>query len=167
LAAAGGSGANAVWSGRTLEWTILLAVLLVIIGSYGQQSIALQAQAEVASVQLTLGALRTSLVVDHLQKQARGFGADVVPLQRNPFKVLDALPVNYAGEVPMADLASVAPGSWVFDPECACIGYRPQNHYWEDSTANPVALWFRVSTPPGPLQLTALETYFWHGQAVN
>jgi hypothetical protein len=150
-----------------LEWAILVAVILVLIGSYGSQSIALQAQAEVATVQLTLGALRTSLVVDHLQKQAHGNGADVVSVQRNPFKVLDAPPTNYVGEVSMADIAGVPPGSWVFDQECGCIGYRPQSHYWADTSADPVALWFRVSAPPGPLQLNAFESYFWHGQTVN
>ena len=167
LAAAGGPGTSSVWSGRTLEWAILVAVLLLLIGSYGRQSIALQEQAEVATVQLTLGALRTSLVVDHLQKQAHGNGGDDVLVQRNPFKVLDTPPTSYAGEVSMADITSVAPGSWVFDQECICIGYRPQNHFWADSDAEPVALWFRVSEPPGPLQLTAMETYLWHGQTVK
>jgi hypothetical protein len=167
LAAKDGAGANSVWSGRALEWAILLTVILVLIGSYGSQSIALQSQAEVASVQSTLGTLRTSLVVEHLQRQARGSGSDVVPVQRNPFKVLDVPPVNYAGEVSMSDIAGVAPGSWVFDQECVCIGYRPQNHNWPESSTEPAALWFRVSPPPGPLQLTALEQYYWHGQTVN
>jgi hypothetical protein len=142
-------------------------VILVLIGSYGGQSIALQSQAELASVQSTLGALRTSLVVQHLQMQARGAGSAVAPVQRNPFMVLDAPPANYAGEVGMSDIAGVAPGSWVFDRECVCIGYRPQDHYWAETSTEPAALWFRVSSPPGPLQLTALEQYSWNGQMIN
>ena len=142
-------------------------VLLVLIGSYGRQSSALQGQAELATVQTTLGALRTSLVIDFLQKQTRGNGSDVASAQRNPFKVLDFPPANYAGEVAMSDIAAVVPGSWVYDKECACIGYRLQNPQWLEPSTEPSVIWFRVSRPPGPLQLTAMETYHWQGQTVN
>jgi hypothetical protein len=145
----------------------LLVVLLVLIGSYGRQSSALQGQAELATVQTTLGALRTSLVIEYLQKHVRGGGSDVAPMQRNPFKVLDVPPTNYAGEVRMSDVASVPPGSWVYDTECACIGYRAQNPQWLEPAKDPSVIWFRVSPSPGPLQLTAMETYHWQGQTVN
>jgi len=142
-------------------------VLLVLIGSYGRQSSALQGQAELATIQTTLGALRTSLVIDHLQKQVQPNGASVVPTQRNPFKVLGVPPANYAGEVPMLEIAGVAPGSWVFDKECACIGYRPQNPQWLEASTESSAIWFRVSSLPGPLQLAAMDTYRWQGQTIN
>lgn len=154
-------------SGRALEWGILLAVLLALIGVYGQQTRSLQAQAELATIQSTVGALRTSLVIAHLHSQVRpGAQADLAS-QRNPFKVLDTPPANYAGLVAMSDIVNVAPGSWVFDQDCACVGYRPLNPQWLTSATASPALWFRVSPPPGVLQLTPLEAYSWQGQVIN
>ena len=154
-------------SGRALEWGILLAVLLALIGAYGQQARNLQAQAEFAAIQSTVGALRTSLVIAHLHSQVRPATQMDLATQRNPFKVLDTPPANYAGVVGMSNIMNVAPGSWVFDQDCVCVGYRPMNPQWLSSASASPALWFRVSAPPGVLQLTPLESYNWQGQAIN
>jgi uncharacterized membrane protein len=158
---------TSVWRGRTLEWAVMVVVLLVAIGFMRQQSRALQVQAEVAAVQSTLGSLRTALVIAHLQKVVQAEQGVVVDLQQNPFKILRAVPSNYAGEVARSDIASVVAGSWVFDKECACIGYVPMSPESLEPKAEPAVLWYRVSGAPGPLQITATESYLWQGQPVN
>jgi hypothetical protein len=132
-----------------------------------QQSHALQAQAELAAVQSTLGALRTSLVIEHLQKAVHTDQGVVAGLQQNPFLVLRSLPANYAGEVARADIAGMSAGSWVFDRECVCIGYLPLNPGSLEPSTDPAVLWYRVGGAPGPLQITAEQAYLWQGQAVN
>lgn len=167
LAAPRGRWLGAVWSGRALEWSILLAVVLALIGTYGAQVRSLQAQAEGASINSTLGALRTSLVVEHLRSQVRPDSGKAVSVQRNPFKVLDTLPANYAGEVAMADIYNAPPGTWVFDAACPCVGYRPLHPQSLQPARTPAVLWFRVSAPPAALQLTPLEVYEWQGNAIQ
>ena len=156
-----------VWRGRTLEWAVLVVLVVVAIGFMRQQSRQLLAQAEVAAVQSTLGSLRTALVIVHLQKVVQSEQGVVVDLQQNPFKVLRAVPSNYAGEVARSDITSVVAGSWVFDKECVCIGYVPMSPESLEPKAEPAVLWYRVSGAPGPLQITATESYTWLGQAVN
>ena len=145
----------------------MAVLLLVAIGVMRQQSGALQAQAEVAAVQSTLGSLRTALVIAHLQKAVQPGQGLVADLQQNPFKILRAVPANYAGEVSRSDIVGVAPGSWVFDKECACIGYLPMRADSLEPKTEPAVLWYLVNGTPGPLQITAAESYLWLGQPVN
>jgi hypothetical protein len=158
---------HSFWRGRTLEWALLLAVFVVAIGVMGQKSRDLQAQAEVAAVQSTLGSLRTTLVIAHLHKMVQAGQGTVVDMQQNPFKVLRSIPGNYAGEVARSEIAGVPAGSWVFDNECVCIGYVAMNPESLQPHAQPAALWYRVSGAPGPLQITATEDYVWQGQPLN
>jgi len=165
--AALGTSVKPAGTGRTLEWLILAGVVLVFIAALGLASQRLQAQAEIGAVQATLGALRFSLVVDHLNKSVQGPQGNAANSQRNPFKVLDRLPPNYMGEVSMSAIAGVAPGRWVFDRDCACVGYRPMNPQGLEPASDLGVLWFRVSNPPGLLQLTPLRTYVWQGQVIQ
>jgi len=127
-------------------------------------------QAELAQIKSTLGALRTALVVAHLQSAvagSRGGGQAVVLAQRNPFAALQQPPAHYAGLADPQALAVLPGGSWVFDPGCACIGYRPLEATWLESPKDAVALWFRVEAAAGPMQITALQSYVWMGQSVE
>jgi hypothetical protein len=156
-----------VWRGRTFEWAVLVVLVVVAIGFMRQQSRALQAQAEVAAVQSTLGSLRTALVIAHLQRVVQLEKGVVVDLQQNPFKILRAVPSNYAGEVVRSDITRVVAGSWVFDKECVCIGYVPMSPESLELKTEPAVLWYQLSGAPGPLQITATEPYVWLGQQVN
>lgn len=153
--------------GRLFEWGLLLAVLLAVVFWMGRQSRALEAQAELAAIQSTLGSLRTTLVIDHLHKAVRGQLENVATSQHNPFKILRAVPGNYAGEVAASEVASMRPGNWYFDPYCKCIGYRPLNPDWLEPESEMAVLWYRVEGAAGPLQITAQENYSWRGQLVN
>jgi hypothetical protein len=150
-----------------VEWGILAVLVLVLVGVFGRQVRVVQGQGELAAVQSTLGALRTAFVIEHLQQAVKSQGLGVVVPQRNPFMLLKSLPANYAGEFATMNIDTVAPGRWVFDPDCGCIGYLPLHPEWLESPANMTAVWFRISAPPGPLSITPLHTYVWQGQVVN
>ena len=154
-----------VWRGRTLEWSLLGAVVVALALTLWQQARELQGQAEVAAVKTTLGALRTAMVIAHVQKALPRHA----PVQQstNPFETLSQVPVNYAGLAGPNDLERIAPGSWMFDPACQCVGYRPMDEAGLDSPRGALALWFKLGGPGESVGITAAQTYVWRGQAVH
>jgi hypothetical protein len=153
-----------------MEWGFVALVIAVLMAAFGRQVSQVQGQAERAAIQSTLGVLRTALVVEHLRQAAGSVGsgpASVALAQRNPFLLLRTLPINYVGEYSARQITELAPGSWLFDPVCACVGYLPLYPQWVEPTPNGTALWFQVSSPPGPLQITAQSRYEWQGQVLN
>ncbi|MDO8767552.1 MAG: hypothetical protein Q7K57_02375 [Burkholderiaceae bacterium] len=154
------------WS-RLVEWSLLAGVIVVLGLVFARQMRVLQGQAELAAVKTTLGALRTTLVIDHLQKTVVAKNSSMALVPRNPFELLQRQPVNYRGEMTPAAAAAAPAGSWVFDPVCTCVGYLPIYAQWFDSPSGDVMAWYRVSGAPGPLQLTAKEAYVWQGQVMN
>jgi len=151
-------------SGRVLEWSLLTAVVLVLMGIFGRQVLIVQGQAEVAAIKSTLGSIRTAFVLDHLKQQVEGNARNVASGQRNPFLLLEPTPPNYVdqpaqGEQPL--------GSWRFDAECVCIVYTPvHSQFLENASADPT-LWFRISPPPGPFQVTPTDRYVWQGEVLQ
>jgi hypothetical protein len=152
---------------RSAEWSLLVVLILVLMGVFGQQIRAVQGQAERAAIKTTLGALRTALVIDHLQSAAGQKGKTVASPQRNPFLLLDHLPANYAGVLgnPKADAAPA--GNWVFDAYCNCIGYGPMYPYALETGGDDRVLWFRVSAQAGPLTIAPMHTYRWQGDVID
>ncbi len=154
-------------SRRMVEWMIVTSVILLLVLVFARQMRVVQEQAELSTVRTTLGALRTALVINYLRKQVSSKDASVVSVQHNPFELLQRYPVNYIGEM-SPEQAAVAPaGSWVFDPDCVCVGYLPFRAEWFDSPSGDSMLWYRISGAPGPLQLRAKEAYVWQGQKLN
>lgn len=156
-----------LWSGRLVEWCAVAAVVLVLMGLFDRQVQVVQSQGEFAAVKSTLGALRTALVLDFLQKTLHTTRPNVVAQQRNPFLLLTAVPANYAGEFGVLHMEAVAPGSWVFDPDCSCVGYLPLYPHGQEGSVPSQAIWFKVGGAPGPLQITATDTYVWQGQVLK
>ena len=152
---------------RMIEWSLVAALIVVLALVFMHKVRMLQAQAELAAVKSTLGALRTALVLDHLQHRVKENGASVAPLQRNPFYLLQRRPPNYLGELSRAQAETAPDGSWVFDPACICIGYRPLYADWFDSPSGELLAWYQLSGDAGPWQLTAKEAYMWQGQGMN
>ncbi len=144
-----------------MEWSLLLGVILVLMLVFFRQVRVLQGQAELSAVKTTLGALRTALVLEHLRQRVQGGSQASVPLQHNPFELLERPPVNYRGVMGAAEAVAAPAGSWVFDPSCMCVGYVPLYGEWLDSPRGGTMAWYQVSGAPGPLQLTAKETYRW------
>ena len=91
----------------------------------------------------TLGALRTAMVLGHLQSAVQGNSMAAVQRSANPFHALDSIPPNFGGEVAGRDVGAVRPGQWVFDAQCGCIGYKPLYLDWLESQENLDALWFQ------------------------
>ena len=149
------------------EWSLLVLVLGVVAWAFGHQVRVVQGMGERAAVQSTLGAVRTALVIDHMQAGVRPTGPGNVLRQNNPFLLLRSIPANYAGNTTRADMEAVAPGSWVFDPDCVCIGYRLLYPQWLESPADAEGVWFRIESTAGPMQVTPLERYLWQGVEVD
>ena len=156
-----------VWSRRVIEWALFGVLLVVLVIVFIQHARQLQARAELAAFKTTLGTLRSTMVVDHLQRQARNPGQAVAPEQRNPFQLLQRLPVNYAGENVQPDGAPRAPGSWVYDRNCVCIGYTPLFPQVFESASGDSALWFRIVGVAGPPGLAAKEAYVWLDESIQ
>ncbi len=159
-----------VWGARLTEWGVVLALAVVLVAVLGYQWREVRAQAELAQIQSTLGALRTALVVAHLKAavdSARQDNQSAALLPHNPFAMLEQPPPNYAGLADPQRLAALPGGSWVYDPGCGCIGYSPLEAAWLEAPKNAGALWFRVGATVGPPQITAQQRYVWMGQAVN
>ena len=150
-----------------VEWGILAILVVVLVGIFGHYVRQIQGQGERAAVVSTLGALRTALVIDHLQRAANP-GKSGLPLAVvNPFLVLQTLPLNYGGEMSAAQVLLAPAGRWVFDPQCVCIGYAPQDSAWHSEASGVAVLWFKVSSGPDPRVLTAQAPYVWQGTRVR
>ena len=92
---------------RAMEWMLVLALVLILMGIFIRQVRVVQAQAEVAAVKSTLGALRMALVLDFVHiNTPRGGAAEspkttlsnsgiVTSAQHNPFLRLAQVPANY------------------------------------------------------------------------
>jgi hypothetical protein len=153
---------------RMVEWSVVVALILALVVAFMYQVRVVQRQAELAAVRTTLGALRTALVFQHLQQQAQLKGQAVATVQRNPFKLLQRDPANYVGEVDAEQMVSVPPGSWVFDAQCVCVGYLPQDATEFASPSAEAMAWYRVEgTSTSPLQITPMEAYRWQGEVMN
>lgn len=157
------------WTVRAVEWALVAVVLVALVAVFGQHVRAVRGQAEEAAVKSTLGALRATMALHQLRRQvtnSHGPGLEGVVDQRNPFELLQRRPSNYAGETSLNDAALVAPGTWVFDPVCVCIGYRPTYPQWLLSASGDSMLWFDVGSP-GPLMITAREDHLWRDQLLK
>ena len=152
---------------RLVEWSILAIVVLLLAGIFGQQVRTVQAQAELAAVRSTLGALRTALVIDHMIATIRTGGPSVASPQRNPFLLMDPVPANYAGALGTLTIDAVARGSWVFDPLTSSIGYAPKYGQTLEPPSETATLWFRMSAVAGMPQLTAQRSYTWMGEVLQ
>lgn len=153
------------WS--LLEWSLLAGVMVVLVVMLGRQVRVVQAQGELAAIKSTLGALRTALVIEHLQKSLATADAAVVSSPTNPFELLQRRPANYLGEMNQERARDAPPGSWVFDPGCGCVGYLPLYARWFESSSGDSLVWFRLIGAPGPWQLAAKESYTWQGTALD
>ena len=150
-----------------VEWGILAVLVLVFVGIFGHYVRLIQGQSERAAVMSTLGALRTALVIDHVQRATVTAAADRTLTPPNPFLALQTPPLNYGGEMSVVQSLAAPAGRWVFDPQCSCIGYLPQDSAWRSAAADTSILWFKVSDGPGPRELTALAPYVWQGMQVQ
>lgn len=146
-----------------VEWSILALVVLGFAGLFGHYTQRVHSQAERAAVLTTLGALRTALVLEQLHPTVRTVTTSIA----NPLDALAQYPATYAGTVTGRDVAAVAPGQWVFDDDCACIGYKPTYLDWLQSNQQLQALWFQRRGRGSATLLVPLDRYVWDGLLVE
>lgn len=154
-----------LWSGRLIEWCAVALVLLGLAFVFEREIRSLQAQSERVFVTSTVASLRTALVLNRLARELHPDDASLVV--KNPFLLLQQLPTNYAGEMPMRDIYQVAPGSWVFDPGCPCVGYRLLYPDWLEPRQEVGTIWFQMGKNGGNTSLTPLTPYRWLGSPLK
>ena len=109
-AASAGRFGSRLPGGRMVEWGILAVLVMVFLGVFGHYARRIQGQSERAAVLSTLGALRTALVIDHVQRAAKHASTEPSRTPSNPFLVLNTAPVNYAGEMSVVQSLAAPPG---------------------------------------------------------
>jgi hypothetical protein len=159
--------ASPLWSRRLIEWSIVVAVLIALIWVLEHQARVVQGQGEKVAIRSTLASLRAGLVIDQLMSHVRPAEAGGAAKVKNPFSLMQGVTTNFAGELAMRNIYSVPPGSWVFDPECGCVGYRLLYPQWLEPAQEAGAIWFRVGGAEGEVRLAPLAGYFWFGQRLN
>lgn len=148
-----------------VEWLLLAMVVVGLMWSFNRETRLVRGQAERAAVKATLGALRTALVLHHLQSSVTSDKSSVVMAQHNPFELLQRHPLNYVGMMDAVQALAAPAGSWLFDPQCECVGYMPLNADWFESFSGSAMAWYIVrGAPGGPLQLVPKESYWWLGE---
>ena len=146
------------------EWSILSFVVLVLLLVLGHHVREVQGQGEKVAVWSTLTQLRAALMVQQLAHHIRSKGD--APTEKNPFRLLQTLPPNYAGEMAMQEADKFQPGNWVYDPTCACVGYRLLFPQWLEPIQTADTIWFRIAVTTGEAHLVPEAKYLWFGQAL-
>jgi hypothetical protein len=151
-----------VWTRRVLEWGLVVLIVVVLLWAFERQTRLVRAQAEHVAARSTLNALRLSMTVG----QHTPTGALRTPaLPFNPFTVFQVVPGNFVGERTKSDPDTVPPGSWVYDADCGCVGYRLMFPEWLESGGG--AIWFRMESAADGVQLVPLAEYVWMGQRIQ
>lgn len=150
--------------------SMVIGTMSVLVVKSGERDFGdVQAQVEGAAIKTNLGGLRTAFAIDYITQQVHA--APVTErsavMRSNPFLLLHRVPPNYVGEMPAAQADRLPAGSWLYDPACACIGYRPLYPEWLSSPSGAGILWFDVVGAPGPLQLVPREAYVWKGETLT
>jgi hypothetical protein len=141
------------------EWSLVALVILGLGWAFEREIRSLQAQSERVFVLSTVASLRTALVLNRLARELRPEEASL--LEKNPFRLLQQIPANYAGEMPMRDVYQVVPGSWVMDPECHCVGYRLLHPESLEPSQELGVIWFRIGNLQSGPALTPMSDYRW------
>ena len=158
--------ASPIWSRRLTEWCLVALVLLGLISIFEREIRSLQGQSEKVLVWSSIMSMRTALVIQQLTRQVRPEDRRS-PAEKNPLRLLEQIPPNYAGEVLMRDVYSVTAGNWVFDPECRCVGYRLLYPEWLEPRQETNTIWFRVGDTDGDSRLSPVADYRWFGQQLK
>lgn len=150
-----------------IEWGLVGVVLAVLALTFVHHARAVSDQLEVASVKTTVAALRTALALHHVGRVGAGAQDDAALIEQGPFGLLQQRPVNFAGAVRHARTAVLAQGSWVYDPDCACVGYTPQGNQWRFGSEPPATIWFQFVAGQAAPRLQPMGRYVMRGQPIE
>jgi hypothetical protein len=147
------------------EWCTVALVLVALMWAFERQVRVVQGQGEKAMVWSTITALRSALTIDLLTRHVRP--AQQGPNEKNPFHLLQYMPGTFVGERAQREALSLTPGSWVYDPECECVGYRLLYPQWLEPAQAADTIWFRVQVVDGAVRVAPLTHYLWFGLPPN
>ncbi len=150
-----------------IEWGLVGVVLAVLALTFLYHLQAVSDQVEVASVKTTVAALRTALALHHVGRGSTGGQADVASIEQGPFGLLHQRPVNFAGAVRHGRTAVLVQGAWVFDPDCACVGYTPLRTPWRFGSDPDATLWFQLIAGAAAPRLQPMGRYVMRGQPIE
>ncbi len=153
--------AKPLWSLRLSEWSVVALVLVALMWAFEHEARAVQGQGEKMMVWSTVSALRAALTIDMLTRQVRP--AQQGAKEKNPFRLLQTLPANFAGEMAVRDVFSLPSGSWAYDPDCPCVGYHLLYPQWLEPAQHGDTVWFRIDIQDGAVRLVPLSHYLWFG----
>ena len=156
-----------VFSRRVIEWGIVALVLFALIWVLGREARVVQGQGECVAVKATLASIKAALAIDQLTTHVHAQNGTSTTKPKNPFTLMQGATPNYVGELSLRAIYSVPPGSWVFDPECGCAGYRLLYPQWLEPEQEADAIWFRVGATPKDPRLKQQAEYRWFGQSMN
>ncbi len=159
----GGTPASAEEALRRQFERCLLAVLVgAIVWAFLDKARDMRAAAELGAFRYSLAALRVATVLDQMHAKVAGGDGAV----HNPFLLLERKPLDYAGELRLAEAeaGAIAPGNWFFDGICSCVGYRPRDDSRLMVPSGRRVMVFHLS--PTEL-LAAREPYQWRGEAIR
>ncbi len=116
----------------TLEWALSLTVIAILLGLLGERLLNMGRLAEQASVQQTIGILRTAMYLEVARRAGSGDLRAVAAMDgENPVRWLAQPPDGYLGEMQRPDPAALPGGSWFYDAGRRELAYAPRRLLWQ------------------------------------
>lgn len=107
-----------------LELVLVIVIVSLLAMAAVERLLRVRFEAERATVQSVLGAMRSALYIEFAAAAARGQLPRMELMQgRNPMLHLAEKPENYAGEFFGADPGAFDPGTWYFDTQARALVY--------------------------------------------
>lgn len=113
-----------------IELVLVILIIGILSATAVSAYVSMTMEAENASVESTIGQLKTALSVNTMKRVSTG--QPVSP--HNPFDDLATRPNNYAGAFPDVDLSNCRPGQWAFQSGHAANGNWPVVAYRTKAT---------------------------------
>ena len=140
-------------------------MIIALMWVFERETRAVKGQSEKIMVWSTLATLRAAIGIDLLTRQVRP--ANAGPAQASPFRLLERQPASFAGDVAQREMYLTPPGSWVFDPDCGCVGYHLLYPQWLEPPQEADAIWFRIEVKNGDVHLSPTTRYLWFDRPLN
>ena len=167
-----------------LELVLVIVFISVLFAIAVDRLLNLRVEAERASMEQTLGALRSAMSIQIASHIARGNERDLrLQLGANPMDWLSETPKNYLGVLDDPVVEDVRAGNWYYDTDSNFLIYKVLNAGYFNSTLDgPARARFRVQLDfedlnrdqrfnPGQeqlsgLKLSSVEAYGWLNEPV-
>lgn len=108
-----------------LELIAVIGLVIILVAVALENLMPLRGAAERASVQTTIGHLRSATSLELTRRILKKDAGDVGDMDRaNPFEYLTAAPSSYGGSIALRDVRSLERGRWYYDRNRGLVLYR-------------------------------------------